>query len=265
MRNYALVSLLLVFSVAGCLPKAQPPVMAQLPVPTIRVHGEAQLAADGLDVTITPISGDNVNQFPQVWRTFQVQTPVNSSSGGTTMQTSSASFAIMPLPAFQVRIANNTGHVIRLTSAIFRLESNTGRKWQTFSSTEELYAWNAAMMGTYGLAPNAQAQLVGAVPGAVGGLQLLTRSVELLKGDEWTGYLAFNLGYTRPADYLDLMNQTERFTLRLAELPIETNDAGTATKTTEFNFTLDKATTEVSVVCPAGTTAPSWDICQASK
>ena len=43
---------------------------------------------------------------------------------------------------------------------------------------------------------------------AVSGLQLLARSVELLRGDEWSGYLTFNLGTYKPSDYAALMNGT---------------------------------------------------------
>lgn len=251
MLKIALSTIAAVMS-SACFPKPQPPVMAQLPVPTVKVNGQEEVTSEGIKVTLTPIGVDNVKDFPQIGKTIAwTKTTPNAAGGPAETQEMKTTLILLPLPAFQVRIANNTGHVVRLTTAVFRLENNVGKKWQTFSSTEELFAWNAARLADPNLGPAAMQQ----GQAAIGGLQLLTRSVELLKGDEWAGYLAFNFGST---SYDEVMNNTERFTLRLAEIPVDTNDAGQVTKTTEFTFALDKATNQIAVVCPAGTTEPSW-------
>ena len=244
-------------AISGCFLKPKPPVYAKLPVPSIQVHDDEAMSQDGLDVTVTPISVDNVKGFPQIEKTFAWNKTTPNASGGAAQTTGmTAKVIILPMPAFQVRIANNTGHIVRLTTAVFRLENNVGKKWQTFSSTEELSAWKMAELGADpNIGPDALQQLAVQVQAALGGLQLLTRSVELLRGDEWIGYLVFNFG---GVSWADLMNNTERFTLRLAEIPVETDDAGAVSKTTEFTFVLDKASAEVDVVCPPGTKEPSW-------
>ncbi len=239
---------------SACLPKPEPPVLAQLGVPTVKLNGEQEVTSEGLTVTLTPIAEDNAKDLPQIEKVLRWKR-TTATGGSVQTQNMMATTRILPLPAFQVRIANNTGHVIRLTTAIFRLENNVGKKWQTFGSIEELGAWNMSMLNQAGVDPSELGVLYQQEAAALGGLQMLTRSVELLKGDEWVGYLAFNFGST---SYEELMNNTERFTLRLAEIPIETNDAGQVTKTTEFTFTLDKATVQAAVVCPAGTKEPSW-------
>lgn len=244
---------------SACAMQQDPPVLTRLPVPTVRMHGEAQIASEGLDVTVTPIAADNMQRFPQIWKALSFQRAVPDGQGGVAMRPGTISLAIVPLPSFQVRIVNKTDHVIRLSTAIFRLESNVGKRWQTFASSDELAAWNMGVVAASGLDPQIQSQLVGQFTGLVGSLQLLTRSVELLKGDEWSGYLVFNLGTTKPSDYMDLMASMERFTLRLAEVPVETTDSGAVTKTTEFTFVLDKATTEIAAVCPPKTTQASWE------
>lgn len=238
-------------------PKPQPPVMASLPRPTVKVHGENEVTSEGLTVTLTPITATNIKDYPQVWKSFVWnKTTPNASGGPGETQQVTTTLVFLPLPAFQVRIANNTGHVVRLTTAVFRLENNVGKKWQTFSSTEEIIARNMATISADPGIVYGAPQIVTQTQAAIGGLQLLTRTVELLKGDEWAGYLAFNFG---SENYMDIMNNTERFTLRLAEVPVETNDAGQATKTTEFTFVLDKAMDQIAVVCPPGTTNPSWE------
>lgn len=243
----------------GCLIGPGKPVMAKLVVPTLRVNGDAEVTSEGLSVTITPITEDNVRTFPQIWKSFSYEQAVRDAMGKVVVRPAMLSLGIAPLPAFEVRIANNTGHVIRLTTAVFRLESNTGKKWNTFASTKELGDWTGMALSAKGIDPALQMSIPAQVSKAVDGVQFLTRSAELLKGDEWSGYLVFNLGAAAQGEYDALMHSTERFTLRMAEVPVETGDAGQITKTTEFNFALDKSTAEVAVVCPARTTTPSWD------
>ncbi len=142
-----------------------------------------------------------------------------------------------------------------MTGAIFRLQDNTGKSYQTFASTQELIAWNQAAVASAGVDGNTQMQLMQQVHSSVGTLQLLTPNIQLLKGDQWTGYLVFNLGSTR---YADLMNGIERFTLRMAEIPVETDAAGNTTRTTEFTFVVDKTMTQLDVTCPGTVKEPSW-------
>lgn len=251
---------LLAVGVAGCVLKPYPPVYAQLPVPTLQAHGEEEMTQEGLTVRVIPIAIDSVQNFPQIWRNVSVtQAAQNPNTGAAQAQTEQVGIAVVPLPAFQVHITNNTGHIVRLTTAVFRLQNNVGKKFRTFSTAQELIAWNMGYLASAVPDPTVQNQLGPQIQSAANGLQLLSRSVELLKGDEWTGYLVFNMQTTKPSDYMDIMASTERFTLRLAEIPIETNDAGEVSKTTEFTFVFDKSSTEIDAVCPPRTKEPSWE------
>ena len=51
---------------SACFPKPQPPVMAQLPMPTVKVNGEEEVTSEGLTVTLTPITDANAKDFPQI-------------------------------------------------------------------------------------------------------------------------------------------------------------------------------------------------------
>jgi hypothetical protein len=158
-----------------------------------------------------------------------------------------------------VRIANHTGHVVRFTRTIFQLTDNTGRRWAPFASTEEFFSWNEADFPP-AIATNPQVR--SRLRSAVSSLQVLSRSTELLNGDEWSGYLVFNTTQTR--EYEEFMSTIERLTLRLAEVPIETNQAGEVSRTTEFSFHFDKAVLQRPVICPGGST-PSWSACEEDR
>lgn len=169
--------------------------------------------------------------------------------------TSSFHANIVPFPAFRVTIANHTGHVIRFTRSIFQLTDQSGRRFESFATTEEFIAWNiddfsTAMAGDPGIRRTIRT--------SVGALNLLTRNTELLNGDVWEGWLVFNT--TRTSDFQEFMATVERFTLRLAELPIETNQAGEVSRTTEFTFRFDKSQYQRWVSCPDGAT-PSFEAC----
>lgn len=254
------ITLGLLFVVASaCVIRRKPPMYTMLPVPTLQVHDRAEVTQDGIIVTVTPITNVNGASFPQVYKTLNISASVDETdpltgapTGRKTQGNIQVSSAIVPLPAFHVRIVNDTGHVIRLTGAVFRLEDNTGKKYPTYSGTRELLAWNEATTAASTSDPAIQAQILQQTERAIDSLQLLNRTVELLKGDEWSGFLVFNLG-TEPDVYTTIMHSVERFKLRLAEFPVETDDAGQVTRTTEFTFSIEKTTKEVDAECPGGT------------
>ncbi len=251
------LAVLAALPLAGGCPK--PPMMTTLPAPTFMVHDQAELTQDGMTIAIAPITETSQKRFPQVYKTFDVMVESQDTMGKVVQVPGRVAGAVVPLPAFQVRIANNTGHVVRFTTAVIRLQDNTGKSYPTFASKDELLSWVDAGVAETGGSP----QLAEQIHGAVNNLQLLGRNIELLKGDEWSGYLAFNLDTPTAGKLRAFMNATERLTLRIAEVPTETDDAGAVTKTTEFTFNLDKTTEDIDAQCPGETTEPSWEVCTA--
>lgn len=252
--------------VVACVP-TKPPVQVMLPIPSLRVHDSAEVTTEGITVSITPISSSNVEKHAQIYKRFTFEVEVDevdglgNPTGAKVKQNKQVKGSVVPLPAFKVRIANNTGHVVRFTTSIFRLEDNVGQKYQTFASTQELLAWYEAALAS--AIPDAamQQQIMQQSRGAIGSLQLLNRNVELLKGDEWSGFLIFNLDTGSEAGYNEFMRGIERLNLRLAEIPVEADDAGNVVRTTEFRFAIDKTTIEIAAMCPAEEKNPSWEVC----
>lgn len=261
--------------VSGCLIKPKPPVFATLPTPVFTVHNKPNITKDGMTVTVMPINAASMQRFPQVHRLVNVTVPVQQTdvlgnpTGRTVQRTIQVPMTVVPIPAFQVRIANNTGHVLRFTQAVFRLQDNTGKQYPTFASTAELQAWlEASMNASMSTNPHEallKAQLLQKEGSAISSLQLLNRSVELLKGDQWTGYLIFNLPTGTEHDYQSFINSVQRLTLRMAEIPVATDQADKVTRTAEFDFIFDKGSQPVKAKCPAGTKHPSWNVCSTAR
>lgn len=245
---------------ADCMPPPAP-VSATIAVPTLRMHDQSEMTRDGLTVSVSPITYDNYRRFPQAHRQVSWTRTVSQGSSVTSVP-GTVDVNVIPLPSFQVRIANHTGHVVRLTQSVFRLQDNLGRTYPLMTGTSELLAWDESLWGAVGArAPDILPQVLPQVRAAVGQVQLLGRSTELLNGDEWAGYMVFNVNVSSEREYLELMSSVNRFTLRLAEIPVEVNEAGVPTRTTEFDYALDLAQASMHVTCPAGTTTPSLDTC----
>jgi len=203
------------------LPSCGPRVrQASLSHPTLRVQGETEQTHDDLTIAVEPITWENVSRFPEVYRTFTLETPRGQGQ---------ARGPIVPLPAFRVTVTNHTGHVIRFTQSIIRLSVDLSRQYQPFSTTGEILAWaegvNANTIATY-------ASFGTQLSSAIGQLRVFSRNVELLNGDSLAYYLVFQLPVetSDPADptagYRSLLESLQRFRLRIAEVPIEADEAG---------------------------------------
>lgn len=251
--------------IGGCVKPPPPPITVKLPLPTLRAHDAEEITQEGMTISVTPITSVNVRSYPQLHRLMTVQVPQRDDAGNVTNTTAQVTTTIVPLPAFQVRIANNTGHVVRFTGTVLRLQDNTGRTYQTFGTMAELQAWYTGTLTRDLKDPMLQAQVMQQSAAAFTGLQLLNRNVELLKGDEWVGYLVFNVATDGKETYDAFINAIERLSVRIAEVPVQTNEAGQVTKVAEFTFALDKTSEEVDAQCPGDTTAPSWQLCTRSQ
>jgi len=258
-----------VLTACGPAPK---PIVTTIQVPSFRVHDEPEQTKQGLTVSIRPITDDVVRSIPQIYKTvlYKAVRPRKNLFGipDSTLPPEEvqvrAELSIIPLPAFQVRIANHTGHALRCTQAVFRLDDGVGRHYPLFASTAELVAWLENIWTTAikdGTGPEVAQQVMPGLKAAVNALPLLNRNVDLLNGDEWSGYLSFNMNVTTEQDYHNFMTNTERLTLRLAEMPVGMSDAGQVTNTAEFTFVVDKVTAPLAVKCPPGTQNPSLSVC----
>lgn len=226
--------------------------------PTIRAQGESEITREGptgggLTIAVEPITWENASRFTEIYRTFALETPRG---------TEQVQGSVIPLPAFRVTVTNHTGHVVRFTQSIIRLSDDLQRQYQPIATTGELLAWaqgdSAAAIAAY---PSFGTQIAA----AVGQLRLFSRNVELLNGDSTPYYLVFSLpGSSNPDDpthdYRALLESLRSFRLRIAEVPIGTDEAGQVARTEEFQFDFNRSEYPQAVTC-RGSREPSWNTC----
>jgi hypothetical protein len=222
--------------------------------PTLRVQGETEQTHDGLTIAVEPLTYENIARYPDVYRTFTLQTARG---------TAEARGPILPLPSFRITVTNHTGHVMRFTQSVIRLNDSLQNQFEVIPTTGELAAWEQQLnAGTISMYPSFGTQL----SDAVGQLRIFSRNVELLNGDSTTYYLVFRLPLEGDAEdasrsYRALLERITRFSLRIAEVPVEIGEAGQVARTTEFQFDFDRAEYPQSAACRGGG-EPSWAICR---
>ncbi len=269
-RSVAL-SLVAGSALTGCFAPPQPPILTTINVPSFKVHDQSEITKDGLTVSIQPVMDDTVRSLSQLYKvaTYKTTRPATNLFGQPDPTQppvpveGKIELSIVPLPCFKVQVANHTGHVLRFTQVVFRLQSGTGQSYPLFAGTSEIEPWlDNVLNSNPQFGPAIAKQVMPEFKRAINGLPLLTRtSQELLDGDVWNGYLVFNMNISTAKDYNDFLAATERLSLRLAEMPIAYTDAGAVSKTTEFTFVIDKMTAPLRVKCPAGTQEPSVTVC----
>lgn len=247
LATYASMVSLLIAAMPGCGPGV---IHTSLSNPTLRAtaDSESEVTHDGLTVAVRPITWENRASFPSIFRTF-------TGHVGRSGTITAGPGPIAPLPTFEVRVVNHTGHAVRFTQSIIRLSDNLSRQYQLMANAGELDAWaQGAWHEAVGLDPAIGTQITS----AIGSLQLFTRNTELLNGDEWVGYAVFTLPSSSDVEYRTLLDSLTRLTLRIAEVPVETDDAGAVSRTTEFAFNFDRGEYPQPVAC-RGRAPASWD------
>ncbi len=222
-------------------------------------------------MSIQPVMDDTVRSLSQLYKvaTYKTTRPATNMFGQTDPTQppvpveGKLELSIVPLPCFKVQVANHTGHVLRFTQVVFRLQSGSGQNYPLFAGTSEIVPWlDNVLNSNPQFGPSVAKQVMPGFTSAINGLPLLTRTTQdMLDGDVWNGYLVFNMNISTAKDYNDFLAATERLSLRLAEMPIAYTDAGAVSKTTEFTFVIDKVTAPLRVKCPAGTQEPSVSVC----
>ena len=85
-------------------------------------------------------------------------------------------------------------------------------------------------------------------PDVAGSDPTLLRTRAVLDGDEWAGFLVFSLPVSTTVEYRTLLESITRLRLRIAEVPIETGEAGQVTRTTEFEFNFDRSGGQINAL-----------------
>ncbi len=198
--------------------------------------GEAQ---DRLTARIRPVLMENIKQFPSLYTYTQY-----GYRKGDYGHRSDVEWIICPVPAFELTITNNTGHVIKFNRAAIKLQDDSGELYDCMMKNDLIeYNKNTAQAyeagGRYwSLAP---------VFSKIKSLKIIDNNFELLPGFTQKGYLIFNIPVYTYNSYATFLSSKEYLKVLLFEIPVEMDQAGYTKKTTNFTFVYNVKANTVTV------------------
>lgn len=250
--NSILVLAAVSITLTGCLPK-KVPVEKTRTVSTVSMTLDANASSsetqDGITIKARAIHPDNIEQYASLlanvdyywYRMFRDGTHVKNRDGSYATRSSTLKVSLLPLPAFEVKITNSTKHVLRFSNAVIAVEDDKGNSYDALAKSDlsdylkESVQAHFRHNSKYKLGKGVDADL----EAKLRNIRVLDNNLKVLPGKTIKAYVAINYGnYTTEEAKKFIMNNSQ-LTLGLYELPSEVNQAGKATKTTNFSFVYD--------------------------
>ena len=205
---------------ASCGPKPQTRTGLFL---DINQNSLEQVDKDGLRISVKAITLENCSSFPAIFTKLAAQAP----PGPTTTP-----WVDVNVPAFELSLLNNTGHVLRFTRAVIKLQDDHGTIYEpsTKADLEAMVDAHARKL--------AEGQVtidIAAARGRIKALKMADQDLELLPGITEKVYSTFNY----PEEPATFLAKRSSLKLMLYEIPVATDDAGEVTKTANFEFMYD--------------------------
>jgi hypothetical protein len=175
------------------------------------------LSKDGLTIEVP-----NLTQMPEVFRVETVACDSNGNPVADTMTTITALSASAEL--YQLKITNQTDHVVRLQGAVIRLFDPAENQIEPQTKEEVVAtASRPSSLAKQGACPTAAAKITDALTT----VRFIGPNTELLPGTTTTGYLSFLPANTQlPGTWK----------LSLYEIPVKVDAAGAPVAKTRFDF-----------------------------
>lgn len=189
-----------------------------------------------VSIRILPVTWDNIERFPQI----TAQIPFRYESSGS-YYPSTELWALIPMPAFEVTIINNTKHVLRLNNAVIKLQDgvddvyDVAYKEDIKARAESIAYQDSVNRGIY--------WDLATIKSRISAAPLLTQNSELLPGITKKAYVSFNI----PVGYRDFMAGKSYLKVLFFEIPVETDKAGSTTETVNYTFYYDITANTVTV------------------
>ena len=227
----------------------------------LSVRGESEVAIGGVQIGLSPITRENESHFPQIarpvtWRQPQAQPPSQMGQARPAVRSAERSgfVELIPLPAFFVGIANNTGAAISFTQAKIEVEDNAHRPYSVVLNPEVLrQTFFAEITGANPFVAGDR-QLMNRLTQQIATLPLFSPNLVVANGEIWRGYLVLDVDARSTREYYSLMKSIQAFTIRLRDVPIS---AGTST----FIFAVDKSERPTMLTCPGEIREPAPEWC----
>ncbi len=207
----------------------------------MKLQGESSVTLDGLAVSAKLLDGIAIKSDSRFSRKVSVTGTglIQSASllGSTPFVT------IIDPPAFELRVRNNTGHVVRLQGTVIKLIDGAGNLYDALDRTSARDALDdtlsTARAQGYEVS-NASSQ---ELRGALSHVKFLTENGQLLPDVAETFIVAFAISNVHTEKELNewLALQTS-LRLKVYDVPTRTNEAGTVTKRVSFEFPVEVKT-----------------------
>lgn len=161
---------------------------------------------------------------------------------------------LVPLPAFQIHILNQTAKPVSLAQAQIQVEDDSHRSYSPLMDPVSIKGRLVADMHGMNESIANDRDLMEALLREVHQLRLLNPSVTVQPGEKWIGYLVLNTNAHNPAEYRAMMSSIQSFSIRFRNVP-----SGTETK--DFELLMDKVVRPIAVTCPWDVKQPSLEQC----
>jgi hypothetical protein len=245
-----LAALVVALAGAGCAEVK--PVDATLKVMAISRATEPTVSRTGVAVAIEPVDYTNIDK----WKGAQVRLawaeqangPLEAtpgSSGGGPRRTVRQNVAVVPLPAFIVRIVNQSDKPVDFSTADIRLEDDKGKAWRPYGGIEEVQGRVETTTIERYAALNGNNKALEALREIIAQLRVLDKKVKVAPGGEWQGFLLFKMDARNYVELDSYLSSITKLTLRMM------NIGGGADPMT-IVAGIARAPKDLNVLCPAG-------------
>lgn len=228
----AIFLVLFLLTIIVCAPVTKQMIKFSL---TLNKEASSTEEKDNLIIRVKPILRDNFKLFPKVF-TKSVYGFVPER-----IDIPTKDLILFNLPAFELTITNNTGHVIKFNRVVSKLQDDTGETYDIMLKSDIMDAIdNYSQMWV----SKGGGKMLNPAPlkAKAKSLKIIDNNFELLPGFTSKGYLVFNFGYDFLTKsnfdmyYENFLSSKEYLKVLLFEIPVEMDEAGITKKTTNFTF-----------------------------
>jgi hypothetical protein len=215
-------------------------------------------APQGNTVTLVafPIFRENLGDYGEIAR-YATWTEMNSVGTGIG-RTWRGLLPLVPLPAFQIHVVNQTSQPFSLSATQVQVEDNKHREYSLLADyvsikgrfVADIHGMNNSIANDKNLMEN--------LLRAIHQIPLLTPSVVVQPGQTWIGYVVLNTDAHNPDEYRTMMISLDNLVIRFRNAP-----KGPGTEQVEVF--VDKVVEPIDVTCPWDVKQPSLEKCTPQK
>lgn len=206
---------------------------------TPSINFQSPVEQGGLVIEVTPIDEGNVEKFPRIMGDVDYNMYAKD---GSLLKQGTADFSVFGDPplAFQLKITNKTGHVIRFTGAVIKLIDAAGNIYDALSKEDleaEWMGWNMKELENGIEVTDATRMWTMAKK-----VKLLGPNTEILPDYTTEVYVGFDphMAWSSTFDQaVAELKSLEQVKLALYEVVTETDDAGNPVSKEKFEWSFD--------------------------